>query len=381
MAKFGKFQQRHSLKCSVVKDVVQSRYHRQELIAGIGVDGQRRLSNAHALIVGCGALGCAIVEVLARAGIGKLTIVDRDVVEITNLQRQALYSERDAAQAVPKAEAAKRRVAEINSQVACRGWVDHFSADNALSYANDADVILDGLDNIRTRFLLNDVATSLGKPFFYGGAVATRGMSMPILPGEACLRCIFPDPFSLSTQPTCDTVGVLMSTVVAVGAHQSSQAIKWMTGAHEAIDRSLWSIDTWTNRTNRIALADARSAECVCCGQRKFDFLAGQFEEEAAILCGRNAVQIAPHAGAAVAHATNARSAKSIDLLIAAARLAPHGSFEQRGGRLVGRFDAIRGPAGNSVELTLFADGRAIIGGSTDPIFARGIYDRFIGGM
>ena len=372
-------------KVSVVSDLEPSRYHRQELIDGIGIDGQRRLRSAHALVVGCGALGCAIVEILARAGIGKLTIVDRDVVEITNLQRQTLYSERDAALAVPKAEAAKRRVGEINSEVVCRGWVDHIGAENALSYASDADVILDGLDNLRTRFLLNDVATSLGKPYFYGGAVATRGMSMPVLPGEACLRCVFPDPFGLGTQPTCDTVGVLMSTVVAVGAHQAAQSIKWIVGAHDTIDRSLWSIDAWTNRTNRIALAAARDANCVCCGQRKFDFLAGQFEEEATVLCGRNAVQIAPHCGAVVAVGTQGRNggqvptATTIDLVIAATRLAPHGSFEDRSGRLVGTFNAVRAPNGSPVELTLFADGRAIIRGSTDPIFARSIYDRFVG--
>lgn len=184
-----------------------------------------------------------------------------------------------------------------------------------------------------------------------------------------------------------------MSTVVAVGAHQAAQSIKWIVGAHDAIDRSLWSIDTWTNRTSRIALAGVRNAQCVCCGQRKLDFLAGQFEEEATVLCGRNAVQITPHCGAVAAHgdqaphashaphAPHARAPKTIDLLIAAAHLAPHGSFEHRSGRLIGTFDALRGPDGNSVELTLFVDGRAIIGGSTDPIFARAIYDRFVGGM
>jgi len=177
----------------------------------------------------------------------------------------------------------------------------------------------------------------------------------------------------------------LMSTVVAVGAHQAAQSIKWIVGAHDTIDRSLWSIDAWTNRTNRIALAAARDANCVCCGQRKFEFLAGQFEEEATVLCGRNAVQIAPHCGAVVAVGTQGRNggqvptATTIDLVIAATRLAPHGSFEDRSGRLVGTFNAVRAPNGSPVELTLFADGRAIIRGSTDPIFARSIYDRFVG--
>ena len=150
----------------------QSRYHRQELLAGIGPDGQARLRASHALVVGCGALGCAVVDILARAGIGRLTIVDRDIVERTNLQRQTLYSERDAANGTPKAIAAQRRVAEINPEVICRGEVDHVGPESVLSYARDTDVILDGLDNLHTRFLLNDVAVSLGKPYFYGGVAA-----------------------------------------------------------------------------------------------------------------------------------------------------------------------------------------------------------------
>ncbi len=350
-----------------------SRYHRQELIAGIGAAGQDRLRASHALIVGCGALGCGIADILARAGIGRLTIVDRDIVEITNLQRQTLFTERDANDGVPKAEAAKRRISEINSQVQCRGWVEHIGPDNVLSYASDADIILDGLDNLHTRYLLNDAAVKLGKPYIYGGAVATRGMSMPILKGEACLRCIFPDPAHLQAGETCDTAGVIMSAVVAVSSHQALQAIKWIVGAHDAMDRSLWSIDAWTNRQSRVSIAEAKSPACVCCGQHAFEFLDGRHEDAATVLCGRGAVQVAPKNAAG--------QSRTIDLQKTAKSLAPHGSFTQRGGLLVGVLRDVRSPEGKPVELTVFPDGRAIIAGSTDDVFARGIYDRFIGGV
>ncbi len=350
----------------------QSRYHRQELIAGIGRAGQQRMRDAHALVVGCGALGCAVADILARAGIGRLTIVDRDIVEVTNLQRQSLFTERDAVEGIPKAEAAKRRICEINSQVECRGWVEHVGPDNVISYASDADIILDGLDNLHTRFLLNDAAVSLGKPYLYGGAVATRGMSMPILPGEACLRCIFSEPAHLQTGETCDTAGVLMSAVVAVSAHQALQAIKWIVGANDAIDRSLWSIETWGNRENRVSLAGAKVATCSCCAKRDFEYLSGRHEDQATVLCGRGAVQVAPRGIEG--------TVRRIDLAKVAIMLAPHGSFGMRGGLLVGTLRGVQSPEGNAIELTIFPDGRAIIGGSIDETFARGIYDRFIGG-
>ncbi len=351
----------------------QSRYHRQELLAGIGPDGQARLRASHALVVGCGALGCAVVDILARAGIGRLTIVDRDIVERTNLQRQTLYSERDAANGTPKAIAAQRRVAEINPEVICRGEVDHVGPESVLSYARDTDVILDGLDNLHTRFLLNDVAVSLGKPYFYGGVVATRGMSMPVLRDEACLRCLFPDS-SMQTGETCDTAGVLMSAVLAVSAHQSTQAIKWIVGADAAIDRSLWSMDAWTNRTTRVSLTNARDANCPCCAARNFEFLAGMHDDQAAILCGRNAVQIAPRR-------TGTNATMALDLRRAAVTLSAHGTFIERDGLLVGTFTSVRTNDDSAVELTLFPDGRAIVKGTTDEVFARSVYDRFVSGL
>ncbi len=349
-----------------------SRYHRQELVAGIGAVGQEKIRAAHALVVGCGALGCEVVDILARAGIGRLTIVDRDIVEHTNLQRQTLFTDRDASQGIAKATAAKRRVAEINPEVNCRGEVDHVGPESVMAYARDADIILDGLDNLHTRFLLNDVAVSLGKPYVYGGVVATRGMSMPVLAGEACLRCLFPET-SMQTGETCDTAGVLMSAVVAVAAHQAMETLKWIVGADEAIDRSLWSIDVWNNRTTRMSLAHARDVNCPCCAQRSFEFLAGSHEEQSVILCGRNAVQIAPRRASA--------STRALDLTRAAQTLAPHGSFVERDGILVGVLRSQQTPDAQLIELTLFRDGRAIVKGTTDEVFARSIYDRFVGGL
>lgn len=348
----------------------QTRHHRQELLAGIGSEGQAKLRSSHALVIGCGALGCAIIDILARAGVGRLTIVDRDIVEETNLQRQTLFTHADAQAGVPKASAAKARVAAIDPSIECRGWCEHFGPDNALAYMDGCDIVLDGLDNLHTRFLINDASVSLEIPYIYGGAVATRGMSMPILPGEPCLRCIFPDPTLLQSHETCDTVGVLMSTVLAVSAHQSAQAIKWLAGARDAIDRSMWSIDSWSNRTSRVALPRQRDGNCPCCGARKFEFLNGAHESRASVICGRNAVQIAPTGRGA-----------SIDLNRAAVLLGAHGAFSSRSGLLVGTLNEVRSDEGTPIELTIFPDGRAIIRGSVDEVFARGVYDRFVGGI
>jgi adenylyltransferase/sulfurtransferase len=220
------------------------RYHRQTLLPGIGDAGQRRLLATHALIVGCGALGSCLADALARAGVGTLTIVDRDLVEITNLQRQILYDESDVREGMPKAEAAARRLREINSSIDIRPVIDDFDARNAERLSGGADIIIDGLDNFETRYLLNDLAVARGLPYIYGGAVGTQGMSVPILPhprkrvgsggaiswdeedSTPCLRCIFPDPPPPGSSPTCDTAGVLGPLVSMVAAHQATQALK-----------------------------------------------------------------------------------------------------------------------------------------------------------
>jgi adenylyltransferase/sulfurtransferase len=365
------------------------RYHRQILLPGIGEAGQARLMDAHALVVGCGALGSVIVDTLARAGVGTLSIVDRDTIELTNLQRQVLFDESDVERTIPKAEAARLRVERINSQVRVNAHVDNFSHRNAERYLDAADLILDGLDNFETRFVLNDLAVKHGRPFVYGGAVATGGMSMAVLPhpekrdpqaspgavtwsaeqATPCLRCVFPEPPPPGTTPTCDTAGVLGPAALTVAAHQAAQAIKILTGNLEALDRSLLSIDLWENVTRRFDIGAARR-DCACCVQGTFEYLAGGGESATTSLCGRNAIQISP--------SRDGRPA-CMDLALLAERLAAHGTFNHNGYLLHGRFARERSAGDQPIELTLFPDGRAIIKGTNEPDAARSIYARYVG--
>lgn len=363
-----------------------ARYHRQMLLPGIGEAGQRRLADAHALLVGCGALGTVIADALVRAGIGTLTIIDRDFVEVTNLQRQILFTEADVASGTPKALAAKQRLERINSQVRIQAIVDDFNARNAERCAEGADLILDGLDNFETRYLLNDLAVSRCVPYVYGGAVGTTGMSLTILPrrdaNEAgsqlirwtdeqstpCLRCVFPEAPPPGASPTCDTAGVLGSVVMQVAAHQATQAVKLIVGDIDAVDRQMLSIDVWANEQRRFDVSGAGNDACPCCGQRDFIHLAGDGASGATSLCGRNAVQISPVGAGA-----------SVDLAVLAARLSPHGSFHSNEFLMRGELSDEPGENGGSIELTLFANGRAIIRGTTDIENARSIYARYIG--
>ncbi len=367
------------------------RYHRQILLPGIGEAGQRRLLDAHALVVGCGALGTMIVDALARAGVGTISIVDRDTVELSNLQRQVLFDEADVEQTMPKAEAARAKIRRINSDVTVHAHVDDFNHRNAERHVEGADIILDGLDNFETRYLLNDLAVKRGLPYIYGGAVATGGMSMAILPhprhrgsdatrryvewdehrSTPCLRCVFPEAPPPGASATCDTAGVLGPAVAIIAAHQAAQAIKLLTGNVDALDRSLLSIDLWENLTRRFDVSGARgSGQCPCCVEGALDFLAGETASAATSLCGRNAVQITP--------ADTAPRGERLDLARLAQRLSAHGEFTHNGYLLHGRFSGRE--AGNGpLELTLFPDGRAIIKGTTEPETARSVYARYVG--
>lgn len=360
-----------------------ARYHRQMLLGGIGADGQKRLLEAHALIVGCGALGSCIADTLTRAGVGTITIVDRDVVEVTNLQRQILFDEQDIAHALPKAEAARRKLERINSTVDIHAHVDDFNAGNAEHYARDVDVILDGLDNFETRYLLNDLAVRRGLAYIYGGAVGTTGMQFTILPSSSapptrwtaeqctpCLRCVFPEAPPPGTSPTCDTVGVLGPAVSIVAARQCTAAIKLLTGNVERIDRRMLSLDVWTNQFRQFELAPEPREDCPCCGQGRFDYLEGGGASRATSLCGRDAVQIVP---------AGRRSDGELDFDALAQRLQPHGAFAITPFLLRGSFSRERGETGRPLELTLFANGRAIIKGTTEPELARTIYARYVG--
>ncbi len=349
------------------------RYHRQTLLPGFGPEGQERLADARVAIVGCGALGCASADLLVRAGVGSVTLIDRDIVELTNLQRQALYDERDAAEAMPKAEAAKRRLSAVNSGVTIHAVVADLSADNAERILEGATVLVDGTDNFDTRFLLNDVSIRLGIPYVYGGAVGTRGMAMTVLaPGEReaeglpCLRCLFPEPPPPGSQPTCDTVGVLGPVVAMVGAYQAGEALKLLLGRADLVMRSLLDFDPWNGERRRLPLAGARDPACPCCVQGRFEFLSGERASGTAALCGRDAVQVSPRAG------------QRIDLAALAGRLAATGDFRLGPFTLAGTLNESSGAPG--VRLTVFRDGRALVQGTTDAARARTLYDRLIGG-
>jgi len=365
-----------------------ARYHRQMLLPGIGEHGQQRLAQSHALIVGCGALGSHIADTLARAGVGTLTIVDRDVVELTNLQRQVLYDEADVESGTPKAEAAKARLQRINSGITVHAHVDDFNHRNASKFADGVDVIMDGLDNFETRYLLNDLAVARGLPYIYGGAVGVTGVSLAILPHPAnrqaghestikwseeqstsCLRCVFPEAPPPGSNPTCDTAGVLGSIVTMIAAHQSAQAIKLLSGNLDSLDRSLLSIDLWSNETRRFDVSGAREpSNCPCCVRGEFEFLEGASGSATTSLCGRNAVQITP-----------GLNGTNIDLPRLAASLSPHGRFSCTPFLLKGLLQRELNDDGEPYELTVFPNGRAILKGTSQPEVARSLYARYIG--
>jgi adenylyltransferase/sulfurtransferase len=335
-------------------DSDRDRYSRQIRFSGIGERGQQALLDAHAVVVGCGALGTFHAAALARAGVGRLTIVDRDYVEWSNLQRQWLFEELDAAEGMPKAAAAARRLAAINSGIRVDARIADLTPSNAAELLAGADVILDGTDNFEARFLINDFAVSRGLPWIYGASVGSYGIAMPVLPGRtACLRCVYPAPPS-GAQPTCETAGVLNAVVSAIASVQVGDALRVLTGAFDGPAR-ITTMDLWKGGIRQIDAPD-RDPDCPCCGRGEYPFLE-ESSRGPVTRCGRNAVQVAgtPH-----------------DLAGLAARLAPLG--EVRSNEFVVRFTA------GAHELTVFADGRAIVKGTADPGIARGLYARYIGG-
>lgn len=340
---------------------ILSRYSRQMLLPGIGEAGQRRLLASHAAIVGVGALGCASADTLARAGVGRITLIDRDIVEETNLQRQCLFTEADARQGLPKADAAAARLAAVNSSIEIRPVVADLTARNIAGVLGAADVIIDGTDNFATRFLVNDFAVSRAVPWVYAGAIGSSAAILSVLPGRsACLRCVFEDLPEPGTGGTCDTVGVLGPAIGLVAALQSAEAMKMLLGLHEVVHGGLRAFDVWGN-TSRTVNA-VRRAECPCCVLRRFEFLESLAAETAA-LCGRDAVQVVPGGG---------REAR-LDLESLAARLAPAG-IVQSGPSFV----RLR-PHGDAIELTVFADARAIVRGTSEPSRARAAYAKYVG--
>jgi molybdopterin/thiamine biosynthesis adenylyltransferase len=381
---------------------LDERYSRQILFRGIGAEGQRRLAAARVAIIGCGATGSALVGLLARAGVGTLRIVDRDYVEPSNLQRQSLFDEKDAAESLPKAIAAARKIAAFNSGIVIEPKVEDLVPANIAALLEGMSLILDGTDNFETRYLMNDYAVERSLPWIYSAAVGSYAVTLNIVPGEtACLACIFPDS-PRGMVETCETSGILNSAVNLVASIAATEALKFLvapSGAKAQIQdeseiaalkrcatqkqtepapslrqpelappvqlqpelappvrRTLLSFDVWTNEHAEISAAQPRPG-CRACGERDFVHLAGEGRPHIT-MCGRNSVQI---------HERQ----RPIDFVEMDRRLQPHGTVRHN--------DFVLKFWHDPYEMTLFPDGRAIIKGTTDTAVARSLYARYVG--
>jgi molybdopterin/thiamine biosynthesis adenylyltransferase len=338
---------------------VNDRYSRQILFSGIGEEGQRKLRVARVLIVGCGALGSAHAEALCRAGVGRLRIVDRDFVEFSNLQRQTMFTESDAERRLPKAIAAANHLRDINSEVEVEPHVTDVNYSNIEQLIDGCDVVLDGTDNFATRYLINDACVKQETNWIYGAAVGSYGVTMTIRPHQtSCLRCVFEEAPPAASAPTCDTAGVIMPVINIVSAVQVAEALKVITGGSGELHGSLMQFDVWQNEWRKIRLG-APNPDCPTCGLAQFETLSPTSAESAAVLCGRDAIQISP------SHPT------TINFSLLADRLRPAGDVKFNEYLL--RFKT--GP----FELTVFQDARSIVRGTNEIATARSLYAKYIG--
>jgi adenylyltransferase/sulfurtransferase len=339
------------------------RYHRQSLIPQVGLAGQTKLSAARVLVLGMGALGCTIADQLARAGVDTLRIVDRDIVEWTNLQRQTLYSEEDAIRSVPKVEGAQTRLNAIREDLLVEPHAIDIDASNIESLTRDIDLILDGSDNAELRYLINDVSVKHRIPWVMGGCIGVEGRVAAFDPksGGPCLRCVFPTPPAAGELATCDTAGALGPAIGAVASLQVVEAMKLIVGDATAATRRLHTLDVWAGRQHSVDLGEAKRADCPCCGARRFEFL-DRPATGGAKLCGRNAVQVRPAAPTRV------------DLIALAKRLGPVATVDVTS--LMLKVELRERP---EYWLSVFGDGRAIVFGTADLALARSIYARVIG--
>jgi len=335
------------------------RYSRQILFDGIGAAGQQRLRDSRVVIIGCGALGSAQAEALARAGAGKLRIVDRDFVEFSNLQRQTMFTERDATERLPKAIACANRIREINSDIVVEPEVADVNHSNIERFVSDADVVIDGTDNFATRYLINDACVKHEKNWVYGAAVGSYGVTMTIRPHQTpCLRCIFPEAPPAASAPTCDTAGVIMPIISVIASVQVTEALKLLTGQLDSLHNSLMQFDVWRNEWRKISIGDPL-ADCRTCGLGEYESLHAEAREFAAVMCGRHAVQISPSASV------------HIDLAALGEKLESSGEVKANDYLL--RFRT------GEYELTVFQDARSIIRGTDDIATARSLYSKYVG--
>jgi len=337
------------------------RYTRQMRYPPIGAEGQQRLLASRALVCGLGALGSVLANTLARAGVGHLRIVDRDFLELNNLQRQVLYDEADVAAGLPKAIAARDRLLKINSQIEIEAIVADVDHTNIGELLADVDVLLDGTDNFETRFLLNDASLKYRVPWVYGGCIGADGHTMTILPGETpCFRCLMSDAPPPGSTPTCDTAGILGPIINVIASIEACEALKILSGHRAAVSRTLTIFELWDNRIRQVKLdALGESAGCPACSGREFPWLDGQRGSHTAILCGRNAVQLSFPDRASIA-------------------------LEALADKLSGVGEVTRNPfllrlAVDPYRITVFPDGRAIIAGTEDIAEARSVYARYVG--
>jgi adenylyltransferase/sulfurtransferase len=337
------------------------RYSRQVRFPPLGEAGQRALLKSRVTLCGCGALGTVLANHLARAGVGSIRIVDRDFIETHNLQRQILFDEHDVAENLPKAEAAARKIRAINSSINVEAVVTDIDHTNIIDLVGDADLILDGTDNFETRYLINDAAVKLGKPWIFGGVIGSEGQTMTIIPGKTpCLRCLIESAPPPGMMPTCETAGVLGPAVAVIASFEAIEAIKLLAGAYEALNADLIMVDIWDWTFRQLKVAGLLGkVNCPCCQERRFEWLDGGLGSHTTSLCGRNSVQVA------------VRRSDPLDFGELAARLNALG--EVRFNSFMLRFGT------EGYEFTVFPDGRAIIKGTNDVTKARTLYSQFIG--
>ncbi|MBN2582644.1 MAG: ThiF family adenylyltransferase [Planctomycetes bacterium] len=339
------------------------RYSRQLRFAGLGAEGQQRLMAARVAVIGCGALGSTIAEILVRAGVGMVRLVDRDFVDASNLPRQSLFDERDVAEVQPKTVAAARRLRAINSRCRIEPVVAHVSTRTVEGMIKAVDLVMDGTDNFQTRFLLNDAAVKHKRPWIFGSALAAHGMMMVVRPGlTPCLRCVLGDVPPQGAVPSCDQEGILASTVHTVAALQCVEAIKLLAGRHDDLERRLVDFDLWAGRFDYRGVGKLRGKGlCPTCEQSRYEYLDGALEPPVQ-LAGRDGVHVMPPEG---------RGAIDLDFVTAAA-------LKHAGKRGLIRNDHLVRFCPRGLKVTVFADGRAIVQGTTDADEAREVYDRYV---
>jgi len=337
---------------------MQNRYSRQVILPNIGEEGQKILLKSKIAVIGCGALGTVVANNLVRAGVGKISIIDRDFVELNNLQRQILFDEDDIG--IPKAVAAVEKLKRVNSDVEIEAIVKDLNHMNAEKIMSGVDLILDGTDNMQTRFLINDVCVKNAIPWIYTGAVGTKGMMMSIIPGRTpCFRCFLSDIPEPGVLPTCDTLGVINTIPAIIASIESTEAIKILLGKMMTtnMESNLIFYDVWSNIFEKITVIQDK--RCRCCIEHKFDFLNAAKKEIITLLCGRNAIQITPAKQADISFKILTERLKKL--------------YEVRFNKFILVFKE------RDKEISLFKDGRAIIKGTDDEKVARSLYARYVG--